>query len=55
MNVKEVIALLSKMPDKNVEILLDCPWCGKSDGIGSLQEVVLASNKPTAERKGTTK
>jgi predicted nucleic acid-binding protein len=47
MNVKEAIELLSKMPDKELVIMLDCPYCGKANELITVDEVaVLRSEKP---------
>lgn len=49
MTVKEVIEKLQKLPDKKMEILLDCPHCGHSQQLSGLDEVVVARGN---ERNG---
>jgi hypothetical protein len=44
MTVQQVIAALSKMPDKSIKVLIDCPYCGKGNQLSKVDEfVVLAS------------
>ena len=47
MTVKEAIEILSKIPDKTILLMIDCPNCGKANELGTVKEcVVLGSEKP---------
>ena len=43
MTVKEAINILSKMPDKTLKIVLDCPYCGKANELTTVDECVTLS------------
>jgi hypothetical protein len=46
MTVKEAIKLLQAMPDKEMKLMIDCPYCGKGNQLVSITEcVVLASEE----------
>ena len=45
MTVKEAIELLKKMPDKEVVILIDCPYCGRGSQLGKVDQCVLLESK----------
>lgn len=45
MTVKEAIELLSKMPDKEVAVLIDCPFCGKGSQLEKIDQCVLLESK----------
>jgi len=41
MTVKEVLALLAKMPDHEVKLMIDCPHCGHSKEIKRVEKIVI--------------
>ena len=47
--VKEAIALLSKMPDKEMTMMVDCPYCGRANQLATIGEVVVLRSKPAKE------
>jgi hypothetical protein len=46
MTVQEAIQLLSKMPDKDVAVLIDCPHCGRGCQLEKIDQCVLLESKP---------
>lgn len=45
LTVKQAIELLSKVADKELRVLIDCPYCGKGSQISTITEcVVLATH-----------
>jgi hypothetical protein len=67
MTVKETIALLQKMPDHSLMMMIDCPYCGKGNQLDSIDECVVlgsvangdssprsaAQDRVTSKKKGT--
>ena len=50
MTVKQGIKLLEAMPDKEMELMIDCPYCGKGNQLEAIFEcVVLAGERPDDE------
>jgi hypothetical protein len=49
MTVKQAIKLLSKMPDKTIEILIDCPHCGRGCQLAKVGEYVVMESKKQPE------
>jgi hypothetical protein len=45
MTVKEAIKLLSLMPDKDLVILIDCPYCGQGNQLEKIDQCVLLEGK----------
>lgn len=45
MTVKEAIEFLSKLPDKELAIMVDCPHCGRGNQLAKIDEVVLLQGK----------
>lgn len=45
MKVLEAIELLSKMPDKDVAVLIDCPHCGRGAQLEKIDQCVLLESK----------
>jgi hypothetical protein len=45
MTVKQAIELLSKMPDKDVAVLVDCPYCGRGSQLEKIDQCVLLESK----------
>jgi hypothetical protein len=43
--VKEAIKLLERMPDKEVAVLVDCPYCGKGSQLEKIDQCVLLESK----------
>jgi len=42
--VKQVIKLLEAMPDKQMKIMIDCPYCGRGNQLSSVGECVILSS-----------
>ena len=48
MTVKEAISFLNELPDKDIEMLIDCPYCGRGNQLARVEEaVILRSNSDT--------
>jgi hypothetical protein len=45
LTVKRAIELLQAMPDKEMKVLIDCPYCGKGNQLASITECVVLSSK----------
>ncbi len=45
LTVKEVIELLEAMPDKEIVLMVDCPFCGKGSQIASVAECVILRSR----------
>ena len=45
MTVSEAIEQLKKLPDKEIEILLDCTRCGNSQQLASFDEILVMRGK----------
>jgi hypothetical protein len=41
LTVREVIKLLEAMPDKEMTMMIDCPYCGKGNQLASIAECVV--------------
>lgn len=41
MTVKQAIKLLSAMPDKNLMLMVDCPYCGRGHQLAKIEECVV--------------
>jgi len=46
LTVKEVIKLLEAMPDKEMTLMIDCPYCGKGNQLASVGECVILRSEP---------
>jgi hypothetical protein len=44
MTVKEAIKLLEAMPDKELMLMIDCPYCGKGNQLSTISECVVLSS-----------
>lgn len=49
MTVKQAIAFLSKLPDKSIELMIDCPYCGKGNQLAKIEEAVILKSEPAKE------
>jgi hypothetical protein len=49
MTVKEAIELLSKMPDKTLKLMIDCPYCGKGNQVATISECVVLASKEESD------
>jgi hypothetical protein len=48
--VKEAIKFLQSLPDKEMLLMVDCPYCGRGAQLEKIFEaVVLQSEKPKGE------
>lgn len=47
MTVKEAIKWLEKLPDKELELLIDCPFCGKGCQLAKMSEAVILRSEET--------
>lgn len=45
MTVKQVIEWLSKLPDKSIFIMVDCPNCGHGQQLAAMCEAVIMQGK----------
>lgn len=45
MNVKELIDILQRIPDKEVKLVIDCPHCGAANEIKKVTEVVTIGGR----------
>ena len=43
LTVKQAIKMLQKLPDKELKLLIDCPFCGKGSQIAAIDECVVLS------------
>lgn len=41
MTVKQAIEILSKMPDQQLVLMVDCPHCGRGHQLAKIAECVL--------------
>jgi hypothetical protein len=46
--VKEAIEALSKMPDKELQMMIDCPHCGQGNQLAKIDEVVVLKSRSAA-------
>jgi len=44
--VKDAIKILQKMPDHELEMMIDCPYCGKGNQLAAVEECVLLKSEP---------
>ena len=45
MTVKQAIKLLEAMPDKELKLMIDCPYCGKGNQLATISECVVLAAK----------
>lgn len=45
MTVKQAIEILQKISDKELKLMLDCPYCGKGNQLESIAECVVLAGK----------
>lgn len=45
MTVKEAIKFLTKLPDKEICLMVDCPYCGKGSQLAKIYEAVILESK----------
>jgi hypothetical protein len=50
MTVKQAIKMLEAMPDKEMKVMIDCPYCGKGNQLSSINECVVLSSPPEREK-----
>jgi hypothetical protein len=43
MTVAQAIKILQAMPDKQMKLMIDCPYCGKGNQLSSINECVVLS------------
>jgi len=46
MTVAQAIELLSKLPDKNMALMVDCPHCGHGHQLAEIEEMVILKGNP---------
>jgi predicted RNA-binding Zn-ribbon protein involved in translation (DUF1610 family) len=46
-NVEQAIAMLQKMPNKELTIMLDCPKCGHAQELTRCDEIVVLGTDET--------
>ena len=44
MTVKEAIEQLQKLPDQNIAMVIDCPYCGRAHQLGRISQMVVLEN-----------
>ena len=49
MTVKEAIEWLSKLQDKEMEMMIDCPHCGRGNQLAKIDEAVILRSVPEKE------
>lgn len=49
MTVKQAIKMLEALPDKEMKVMIDCPYCGKGNQLSSIDECVVLSSPPARE------
>ena len=45
MTVREAILFLSQLPDKEISMMIDCPYCGKGNQLAKMGEAVILYGK----------
>jgi hypothetical protein len=45
MTVKEAIEILSKLPDKEMLLMVDCPHCGRGSQLEAVAECVVLQTR----------
>jgi hypothetical protein len=53
MNVAEAIEILSKLEDKKMELLVDCPHCGRGAQLAAIEECVVLRSEPAKEEEAS--
>ena len=48
MTVKEAIEVLSKLPDKEMILMVDCPHCGRGSQLANIEECVVLKSVEAA-------
>lgn len=48
MTVKQAIEWLSKLPDHSIEMMIDCPHCGRGNQLARIEEAVILRSPPEA-------
>jgi len=46
MTVKEAIKFLSELPDEDIEMMIDCPHCGRGNQLARIDEAVILRSEP---------
>ena len=46
MTVQQAIKWLQELPDKQLEILIHCPYCGRGNQLAKMEEVVILFASP---------
>ncbi len=41
MTVQQAIEWLQKLPDKQIEMMVDCPHCGRGNQLAKIEEAVI--------------
>ena len=49
MTVREAIAWLSKLPDKEIDMMIDCPYCGRGNQLARIDEAVILRGESQTE------
>jgi len=50
--VQEAIEALQKMPNKEIAMLVDCPYCGRGHQLEMIKEAVILQSRPGESRPG---
>jgi hypothetical protein len=45
MTVKQAIKFLEQLPDKDVMLMVDCPYCGRGAQLDKIFEAVILQSK----------
>ncbi len=51
MTVREAIKYLNALPDKELMLMVDCPYCGRGAQLAKIFEAVILQSKETDEGK----
>ena len=49
LTVREMIKLLEALPDKEMTMMVDCPYCGRGNQLASIVECVVLRSVPVKE------
>jgi hypothetical protein len=49
MTVQEAIEWLQKLPDKQIVMLVDCPYCGRGNQLSRIDEAVVLHSETESE------
>jgi hypothetical protein len=41
MTVKQAIKFLESLSDKSIELMVDCPYCGRGNQLAKIEEAVI--------------